>query len=101
MIYLKAEYGIDTGELSETESTAQKESHMYMNIWLVTKMTLQFSGERTAFSVDSAAATGYVHAGEMRCQDIPGSAVDKNLPAKAGDTGLILGLGRLHMPWGN
>ena len=75
-----------------------------MNIWLVTKMTLQFSGERTAFSVDSAAATGYVHAGEgnqVRCQDFPGSAVGKNLHAKAGDTGLIPGLGRLHMPCRN
>ena len=27
--------------------------------------------------------------------------MDKNLPASAGDTGLILGLGKFHMPWSN
>ena len=27
--------------------------------------------------------------------------MDKNPPANAGDTGLIPGLGRLHMPWSN
>ena len=34
-------------------------------------------------------------------RDFPGGAVYKNLPANAGDTGLILGLGRSHMPWSN
>ena len=29
--------------------------------------------------------------------DFPGGTVDKNLPAYAGDTGLIPGLGRSHM----
>ena len=29
----------------------------------------------------------------------PGGAVDKNLPANAGDTGSIPGPGRSHMPW--
>ena len=33
--------------------------------------------------------------------DIPGGPVVKNLPANAGDTDLILGLGRSHMPWDN
>ena len=33
--------------------------------------------------------------------DFPGGAVDKNLPASAGHTGSIPGLGRFHMPWGN
>ena len=34
--------------------------------------------------------------------DIPGgSTVDKNLPANAGDMGLIPGLERFHMPWSN
>ena len=31
----------------------------------------------------------------------PAGAVDKNLPANAGDTGLILGPGRFHMPQSN
>ena len=30
--------------------------------------------------------------------DFPGSAVDNNRPASAGDTGSIPGVGRLHMP---
>ena len=44
----------------------------------------------------------------MKCQnkiplnimpkDFPGGTVDGNLPAKAGDTGLISGQGRFHMP---
>ena len=34
-------------------------------------------------------------------QDFLGSPVVKNLPANAGDTGLIPGPGRSHMPWGN
>ena len=31
-------------------------------------------------------------------RDFPGGAVDKNLPANAGDTGSISGLGRSHVP---
>ena len=31
----------------------------------------------------------------------PGGRVDKNLPANAGDTGLILGPGGSHIPWRN
>ena len=34
-------------------------------------------------------------------QDFPGDPVVKNLPANAGNTGSIPGLGRSHMPWGN
>ena len=33
--------------------------------------------------------------------DFPGGPVIKNPPADAGDEGLILGLGRSHMPRGN
>ena len=33
--------------------------------------------------------------------DLPGSTVDRNLPANAGDTGLIPGLGRFHKPQSN
>ena len=33
--------------------------------------------------------------------DFPGGAVDKNHPGNAGDTGSILGQGRVHMPGGN
>ena len=32
---------------------------------------------------------------------VPGDALDKNLPANAGDMGSILGPGKFHMPWGN
>ena len=35
---------------------------------------------------------------EAKSNDFPGGAVDKNWSASAGDTGLIPGLGRLHMP---
>ena len=34
-------------------------------------------------------------------RDFPGGAVVKNPPANAGDTGLIPGLGRSHMPRNN
>ena len=34
-------------------------------------------------------------------RDFPGGAVVKNLPANAGDMGLIPGLGRSHMPRSN
>ena len=34
-------------------------------------------------------------------RDFPGSAVVKNPPANAGDTGSIPGPGRSHMPWSN
>ena len=33
--------------------------------------------------------------------DFPGGTVVKNLPANAGDTGSIPGLGRSHIPWSN
>ena len=34
-------------------------------------------------------------------EDFPGDTEVKNPPASAGDTGLIPGLGRSHMPWSN
>ena len=34
-------------------------------------------------------------------KDFPGGPVVKDLPANAGMIGLIPGLGRFHMPWGN
>ena len=34
-------------------------------------------------------------------QDFPGGTVNKNPPASAGDTGLIPGPGRFHVPWSN
>ena len=37
----------------------------------------------------------------MYLSDFPGNPVIKNLPANAGDTGSIPGLGRFHMPWGS
>lgn len=38
---------------------------------------------------------------KVKDEDFPGGVVDKNLPAKATDTGLISGLGRFHIQWGN
>ena len=35
------------------------------------------------------------------CISLVVDTVDKNPPAKAGDLGLISGLGRVHMPQGN
>ena len=35
------------------------------------------------------------------CEDFPGSAVVKNLPANAGDTSSSPGPGRSHMLWSN
>ena len=37
----------------------------------------------------------------MDDEDFPGSTVEKNLPANAGNTGSIPGPGRFHMPWSN
>ena len=34
-------------------------------------------------------------------RDFPGGPEVKNLPANAGDTGLIPGPGRFHISWGN
>ena len=39
--------------------------------------------------------------GNKNVKDFPGGAVVKNPPANAGDTGLIPGLGRPHMPQSN
>ena len=33
--------------------------------------------------------------------DFPGDTMNENLPTDEGDTGLIPGLGRFHMPWNN
>ena len=37
----------------------------------------------------------------MQGRGFPGGSVIKNLPANVGDTGLIPGLGRSHMPEDN
>ena len=34
-------------------------------------------------------------------EEFPGGEVDKNLPTNAGDTGLIPGPGRVHLPQSN
>ena len=39
--------------------------------------------------------------GKTFALDFDGGPVVKNPPANAGDTGLIPGPGRSHMPWGN
>ena len=38
---------------------------------------------------------------KMDKEDFPGGAMDKTLPASAGDMGLTPGPGRSHMPWSN
>ena len=38
---------------------------------------------------------------KKKSRDFPGGTVVKNLPANAGDVGLIPGPGRSHMPWSN
>ena len=38
---------------------------------------------------------------KLRILGLPGGSVAENLPVSAGDTGLISGLGRFHMPCGN
>ena len=38
---------------------------------------------------------------KKQASGFPGGTVVKNLPANAGNTGLIPGLGRSHMPWIN
>ena len=38
---------------------------------------------------------------KLHSRGFPGGAVVKNLPANAGDMGLIPGPGRSHMPWSN
>ena len=38
---------------------------------------------------------------KSKLQGYPGGPVVKNLPGNAGDTGLMPGLGRFHMPRGN
>ena len=38
---------------------------------------------------------------KLKIGDFPGGTVVKSLPANAGDTGLIPGPGRSHMPWSN
>ena len=38
---------------------------------------------------------------KINIRDFPGGAVVKNPPTNAGDTGLIPGPGRSHMPWSN
>ena len=37
----------------------------------------------------------------MMIWDFPGDTADKYPPANAGNTDLIPGLGRSHMPWSN
>ena len=38
---------------------------------------------------------------KVKSQNTPGSTVDKILPVNRGDTGLIPGVGRFHIPWSN
>ena len=42
-----------------------------------------------------------IKVGKIKYAGFPGGAVDKNLPANAGDTGSIPGPGRSHVLWSN
>ena len=43
----------------------------------------------------------YLYKDRIGNMDFTGGTVVKNMPANAGDMGLIPGLGRAHMPWSN
>ena len=51
--------------------------------------------------VSSIKDVGDIHMQKIETRDFPGVPMVKNSPANAGDMGLILGLGRFHMPQGN
>ena len=48
--------------------------------------------------IDYFELKSYLRNSLKKHQDFPGGLVDKNPPAKAGDTGSIPGWGRFHMP---
>ena len=47
----------------------------------------------------SSFSTSFKKKKKNKKQGFPGGSVVKNLPANAGDMGLVLDLGRPHMPW--
>ena len=54
--------------------------------------------EDFGLSVSSAASDVGYNSFRRKDRGFPGGAVDKNLPASAGDMGLIPRLGRFHVP---
>ena len=59
------------------------------------------SGDMSEMQTCPLNAHSLVRGKRRQKQDCPGDAVDKNPSASAGDTGLIPGLGRSHMPRSN
>ena len=53
--------------------------------------------EDTAWNAAVTSLVGSVK--NKKLTDFPACSVDKNLPANAGDTGSIPGLGRFHILW--
>ena len=63
-------------------------------------MLLEISGEITPEKNEGMDLL-YKNSLNISPQDFPGGPVVKNLPASAGDMGLIPGSERFHMPWSN
>ena len=65
-------------------------------------------GHLTTYQTENCAQADHIPQGHLPhlafktpSLDFPHSAVVKNLPANAGDTGSSPGAGRSHMPWSN
>ena len=59
------------------------------------------SGKVTQLSSISYTQKFYHNVFKSQCPGLPSGPVIKNPPASAGDMGLIPGVGRFHMLWGN
>ena len=62
---------------------------------------MAFSMDNFFFNSSDLLKTSLTCNQNSKCWDFPGGAVVKNPPANAGDTGLIPGPGRSHMPQSN
>ena len=82
------------------KDTLEKEMEAHSNIlaWKIPWTEEPGRTEVTVHGVTESDITEHPHKHSHRDKDGP---VVKNLPVIAGDTGLIPGLGRSHMPWGN
>ena len=76
---------------------------LFHNLRIQLKKSVIYSLRKVTFRFQPLLLTGKmaVCAQESTLWDFPGGPVVKNLPANAGHTGLIPGLGRLYMPRGN
>ena len=63
--------------------------------WYVAWLSLRQDPRREVLSITFSRQGNWDS--KVKDEDFPGGVVDKNLPAKAADTGSIPGLGRSHM----